>query len=75
MAIPAPRQGLNEQRQPFARLRAAFETLNEQGLALDTLSMGMSRRSGGGGGRRRHYGADRQRHIWHPQLSGPVDGG
>lgn len=42
MAIPAPRQGLSEQRQPFARLRAAFEALNGQGLALDTLSMGMS---------------------------------
>jgi pyridoxal phosphate enzyme (YggS family) len=42
MAIPAPAIGLAEQRGPFARLRALFERLVDEGLALDTLSMGMS---------------------------------
>jgi pyridoxal phosphate enzyme (YggS family) len=42
MAIPAPAVGFVEQRKPFARLRALFERLADEGLALDTLSMGMS---------------------------------
>ena len=42
MAIPAPAHGLDEQRMPFARLRELSQQLNAQGLALDTLSMGMS---------------------------------
>jgi pyridoxal phosphate enzyme (YggS family) len=42
MAIPAPARELSAQREPFARLRELFEQLNRAGLALDTLSMGMS---------------------------------
>ncbi|MBB3166917.1 hypothetical protein FHS30_000093 [Simiduia aestuariiviva] len=42
MAIPAPRTDPTAQRQAFARVRALLEQLNREGLALDTLSMGMS---------------------------------
>jgi pyridoxal phosphate enzyme (YggS family) len=42
MAIPAPAEGLAAQRKPFAQLRELLQQLNAQGLALDTLSMGMS---------------------------------
>ncbi len=42
MAIPAPVEGLAGQRKPFAQLRELMRQLNAQGLALDTLSMGMS---------------------------------
>ena len=42
MAIPAPARGVDEQRKPFARLRELSRQLDAQGLALDTLSMGMS---------------------------------
>jgi len=42
MAIPAPAEGLELQRKPFARLRELMRQLNAQGLGLDTLSMGMS---------------------------------
>jgi len=42
MAIPAPAEGLAGQRKPFAQLRELVRQLNAQGLALDTLSMGMS---------------------------------
>ncbi len=42
MAIPAPSNDAAEQRAAFARLRSIFERLNENGLQLDTLSMGMS---------------------------------
>lgn len=42
MAIPAPGEGLEQQRLPFRRLREALEQLNAEGLGLDTLSMGMS---------------------------------
>ncbi|MBI5436893.1 MAG: YggS family pyridoxal phosphate-dependent enzyme [Nitrosomonadales bacterium] len=42
MAIPAPAEGLAGQRKPFAHLRELMRQLNAQGLALDTLSMGMS---------------------------------
>lgn len=42
MAIPAPVADYAQQRGPFASLRALMETLNADGLALDTLSMGMS---------------------------------
>ncbi len=41
MAIPAPADG-EAQRTPFARMRELQQILNEHGLALDTLSMGMS---------------------------------
>jgi hypothetical protein len=42
MAIPEPEGDLQQQREPFARMRMLKEQLNAQGLALDTLSMGMS---------------------------------
>jgi len=42
MAIPAPRKDSQAQRAAFAPLRRALEALNEEGFALDTLSMGMS---------------------------------
>lgn len=42
MAIPAATNNQAQQRAAFAKLRAALERLNLQGLGLDTLSMGMS---------------------------------
>jgi uncharacterized pyridoxal phosphate-containing UPF0001 family protein len=42
MAIPAPAQGLEAQRRPHRALRELLERLRADGLALDTLSMGMS---------------------------------
>lgn len=42
MAIPEPAADLAAQRAPHRRLRVAFEALRAGGLALDTLSMGMS---------------------------------
>ncbi|WFM71586.1 YggS family pyridoxal phosphate-dependent enzyme [Halomonas sp. CKK8] len=44
MAIPAPAEGLEAQRVPFARLREALEALRERlpEAPLDTLSMGMT---------------------------------
>jgi len=42
MAIPAPVADFAAQRRPLARLRELQESLNSAGLALDTLSMGMS---------------------------------
>ncbi|WP_300759892.1 YggS family pyridoxal phosphate-dependent enzyme [Janthinobacterium sp.] len=42
MAIPEPETDLVRQRAAFARLRALYEQLRAEGLALDTLSMGMS---------------------------------
>ncbi len=42
MCLPAIRDSETEQRQPFARLRGLAESLNAEGLLLDTLSMGMS---------------------------------
>lgn len=42
MAIPEPEADFEAQRAPFARLRQLFEQLRADGLALDTLSMGMS---------------------------------
>ncbi len=42
MAIPAPIADFAAQRRPLARLRELQESLNSAGLALDTLSMGMS---------------------------------
>ncbi len=42
MAIPEPLSGLAAQRVPHQRLRHLLEGLQAQGLALDTLSMGMS---------------------------------
>ena len=42
MAIPAPAADVAAQREPHARLRALLTQLQRQGLALDTLSMGMT---------------------------------
>ena len=42
MSIPEPAGDLTAQRAPHRRLREAFEALRQAGLALDTLSMGMS---------------------------------
>ncbi|MGH8363729.1 MAG: YggS family pyridoxal phosphate-dependent enzyme, partial [Gammaproteobacteria bacterium] len=42
MALPAVATGPAEPRQPFRELRQLLEALNQQGHALDTLSMGMS---------------------------------
>ena len=42
MSIPAPAQGFEAQRAPHRALRELLTALNAQGLALDTLSMGMS---------------------------------
>ena len=42
MAIPAPAARLEEQRKPFARVCELQRQLNAHGMALDTLSMGMS---------------------------------
>ncbi len=42
MALPAPSTNFDAQRENFAGLRHVFNELNQQGLKLDTLSMGMS---------------------------------
>ena len=42
MCLPAIRSGFEEQRKPFAALRRLLESLNDSGMQLDTLSMGMS---------------------------------
>ncbi|WP_018871767.1 YggS family pyridoxal phosphate-dependent enzyme [Thioalkalivibrio sp. ALJ16] len=42
MTLPAAEEDRQRQREPFARLRALRDTLNERGHTLDTLSMGMS---------------------------------
>lgn len=42
MAIPEPEVEFEQQRAAFARLRTLYEQLRADGLAIDTLSMGMS---------------------------------
>ena len=42
MSIPEPVEGMAAQRSPHRRLHDLFDLLCAQGLALDTLSMGMS---------------------------------
>ena len=42
MAIPEPETEIKLQRAAFAQLRALYQQLKAEGLALDTLSMGMS---------------------------------
>jgi pyridoxal phosphate enzyme (YggS family) len=42
MTIPAPSDDVAAQRLPFAQLRRLLDRLNQQGLDLDTLSMGMT---------------------------------
>ena len=42
MAIPEPEDDFDQQRAAFARVRELYDMLRADGLALDTLSMGMS---------------------------------
>lgn len=42
MAIPAPETDFGRQRAQFARIHRIFQQLQQQGFALDTLSIGMS---------------------------------
>jgi len=42
MAIPAPRDSIDEQRKPFAQLASMFASLHQAHPELDTLSIGMS---------------------------------
>jgi pyridoxal phosphate enzyme (YggS family) len=42
MTLPAPSTDPATQHRPFARLRELLEALQARGLAVDTLSMGMS---------------------------------
>lgn len=42
MSIPAAAEGLAAQREPHRQLAALLQQLRDEGLALDTLSMGMS---------------------------------
>ena len=42
MTIPAPTTDVQKQRETFRTVRAQLEILNQAGLGLDTLSMGMS---------------------------------
>ena len=42
MAIPAPSEDFDSQRESFARLRRALEAIQARHPAMDTLSMGMS---------------------------------
>jgi len=42
MAVPAPNNNVSAQRAAFAQLRELRDQLRQQGLPLDTLSMGMS---------------------------------
>ncbi len=42
MCLPAVRQEFTEQRRPFARMRELKTSLEESGISLDTLSMGMT---------------------------------
>ena len=42
MSIPAPREDPDAQRAVFARLADALQSLEQQGISCDTLSMGMT---------------------------------
>lgn len=42
MSIPAPREDVTAQREAFARLADALQSLRQQGIDCDTLSMGMT---------------------------------
>jgi pyridoxal phosphate enzyme (YggS family) len=42
MSIPSPATDETAQRKPFAQMQKLLRQLNSQGMALDTLSMGMS---------------------------------
>jgi len=42
MAIPAPRNNMDDQRAVFHQIKQLFDSLNEKGFGLDTLSLGMT---------------------------------
>ena len=42
MCIPAVRRDIAEQRRPFAKMKMLIDSLQESGISLDTLSMGMT---------------------------------
>ena len=42
MCLPSARDGFDEQRLPFAKLRECLQTLQSKGHDMDTLSMGMT---------------------------------
>lgn len=42
MTLPAQADDIEQQRMPFHALRTLFESIQLQGIELDTLSMGMS---------------------------------
>jgi pyridoxal phosphate enzyme (YggS family) len=42
MALPAPSSDASDQHQSLQKVRSVFDELRNQGLTLDTLSMGMS---------------------------------
>ena len=42
MTLPAPSRDFDQQRMPFRQLRQCLDALNDEGMQLDTLSMGMS---------------------------------
>jgi pyridoxal phosphate enzyme (YggS family) len=42
MGIPAPTTAVDEQRASFRQLKDIFDDINNQGIPMDTLSMGMS---------------------------------
>jgi pyridoxal phosphate enzyme (YggS family) len=42
MCIPAVRRDIAEQRRPFAKMKMLKDSLQESGISLDTLSMGMT---------------------------------
>ena len=42
MCLPSARDGFDEQRLPFAKLRECLQTLRSKGHDMDTLSMGMT---------------------------------
>lgn len=42
MTLPAQASGFEQQRMPFHALRTLFENIQQQGIELDTLSMGMT---------------------------------
>ena len=42
MCLPEARSGVDAQREPFARLRELSDNLQQEGIEIDTLSMGMS---------------------------------
>ena len=42
MVIPRPRDSIQEQQNVFREVKETFDSLNQKGMNMDTLSMGMS---------------------------------